>query len=79
MYCLENEYFDKVKEDIKFDSVFDNDVTNEPLPTSAQVQPHSEQPVNDKRSKLLLKKLASYANSHVNTFEMRLNSEIERS
>ena len=78
MYCLEDDVFNKVKDDIKFDTVFDDDIWNEPLPQSAQSKPPSEHLGQDKQSQLLKRKLESTNSQQMNTFESRVDKEINR-
>lgn len=78
MYCLEEDVFNKVKADIKFDSVFDDDARNEPLPNSALSKSPGEHLGQDKRLLLLKRKLASSNSQLMNTFELRVDNEINR-
>lgn len=80
MYCLEEDVFDKIREDIKNDSVFDEEAYNAPLP---ETQPEirttpGEQPADDKRAQLLKKKLASGSQPSWDTFGAKLDDEINR-
>ena len=70
--------FRKVKDDIKFDTCFDGDVRNMPLPPPAQSKPPSEHLGQDKRSQLLKRKLESTNSQQMNTFESRVDQEINR-
>ena len=80
LYCLEDVVFDKLKNDIIYDSVFEEDAANHPLPEANPTGSLSATPtVLDKRAKLLQKKMSRLPQQpQVNTFEGKLMAEIAR-
>ena len=80
LYCLEDAVFDKLKNDIIYDSVFEEDAANHPLPEANPTGSLSATPtVLDKRAKLLQKKMSRLPQQpQVNTFEGKLMAEIAR-
>ena len=78
MYCLEEDVLNKIKEDVKFDSVYDEEARNYPLTftTSAQSEAPVDPPGQDKRAQLLRRKMAGTTVQQNDTFEGRLDTEI---
>ena len=86
LYCLDEDVFKKLKDDIKYDSLFEEDAANEPvhipeMPQTLTGPPTPTVEPTDKRAQLLLKKQelsGRIATQPVLTFEVRVDAEIVR-